>query len=131
MRRLIVFAASAGIAVVLAIGTSTALTHALEAPEMARCGTGQPLFDHPVTEAYAKLVAQECREKLQRDNVVLRFKSTHNWLEAFVTDAVAFLVDPINIALTAFFGWLAWYAARRVLAAGYHPDPRPQADRDR
>jgi hypothetical protein len=63
----------------LAWAASSALQYILEPREIRNFVDGQPLFDRPVTEAYARTVSQQLQEKLYRKSVMLRFERSHSW----------------------------------------------------
>jgi hypothetical protein len=50
----------------------------LEAPEIRNYEAGRPVFDHPVTETYAKVMQKQLEEKIQRDGILKRWRASHS-----------------------------------------------------
>lgn len=101
------------IGLMLAWAASRALGYALEPPEIRNYVPGKPLFDRPVTEEYAREVSAELREKIDREGVIRRFDAAHSFPVIVATDLLAFLLDPINLAMAIVFSLLARFAIRR------------------
>ena len=98
----------------IAWGASTALRYSIEAPEIRNYTPGQPLFTHPVTEGYARVVGEQLRAKLDREATIRRFENSASLPVVVSTRLLGFLFDPINLALTGLFTWAAFFAIRRI-----------------
>ena len=90
----------------VAWGASSLISYGLEPHEMQNCKAGKPLFDRPMPESIAAEIAKECQEWRGRQFAVARYRGSGTAL--FAARFISFLVDPINLGLTAIFSWAAF-----------------------
>jgi hypothetical protein len=80
----------------LAIITSDWIGYALEGQEVRSCVATGRIGDKPMPEAIAKLIGEQCREDIERNNIILRFERAHSWPVNLAARSLAFLLDPIR-----------------------------------
>jgi len=119
--RLLELALAVVIGIALAEGASSVFQQVMEEPEMRRCGTYQPLFFRPLPEPVAKMIAEECKAKLERMAIIRRFRAAYPWPVYSAASVIGFLFDPLHLIAAVLFSVLAaWVIAvikRTVLFA--------------
>jgi len=100
----------------LAWVASSLFIYAIEGQEMRNCSAGRPLFEQPIPRNVAQLIHQECQDKMQRDSVSERYSRAHSLPVVFLSHLIGFLLDPINLALTAIFSIFVRWLYRRFVA---------------
>jgi hypothetical protein len=119
------------VGLLLAWLTSASLRYMLEAPEIRNYEPGRPVFDHPVSETYAKIVTRQLNEKLIRESIISRSEANNPVIVNLATRLVAFLLDPINLLFTLMFTFAVRLVVRlvhRARAPTKGPPPAVKSD---
>jgi hypothetical protein len=119
MKRAGVIFASLLIGLVLARATSNALIYITEPPEIRNYQPGKPIpWTRPLPMSVAKSIVDEiARRQRQADIQAAVPPGLGNYVLGLAADTVAFLIDPINLLLTAFFAWAAYFTFGRIFRA--------------
>jgi hypothetical protein len=82
---------------------SYSIEYVLEGPDVRNCvATGQ-IGNKPMPEALAKLIGEQCREALARNNITARFERAHSWPVNLAASTIGLLLDPIRFLLAIVF----------------------------
>jgi hypothetical protein len=88
--------------------TSTAhghLTDSQEPQELRNCveSGGKFVSDRPMPEGLAKVIVQQCHERIAADSAIRRFEQAHAWPVNLIGHILVLLIDPINLVFTTVF----------------------------
>ncbi len=82
---------------------SYCIEYLLEGPDIRNCvATGQ-IGNKPMPEASAKLIAEQCREAIERQNITARFERAHSWPVNLAASTLGLLLDPIRFLIAISF----------------------------
>jgi len=109
----------------LAWPSSFVLRWALVPHEVQNYWAGRPVFDGPVTEAYAVSIQKEINDEIQRRDVISRFSRANPWPVVVFVRLIGFLADPIDDLMVVVFGLFGVFVVEKALHATRRPRDIP------
>jgi hypothetical protein len=120
MRTAIVAIVAAVLGILIVPHLSSLIATELEAADMPhgwRCELGQPvsLGDRPMSEGLARILGQQCADKLRRDGEISRFRKANGAVVSYLVGSIGGLFDPINLILTCLVALGIFLGLKRII----------------